>query len=130
MYIALKKDEKCYSRIKKVLDKIQVRSKVRTITSEEIVSYCDILDKIYLRVCTKKALTGTKICVDINAQDFPSSYKYSAYSTQFTVWYKNNHWVLIDINRDYCKSSTNEIEAHLSDEAKESIIRYYEKGNR
>ena len=128
--MVLKKDEKCILRIKEVLDKVQVLCTARTITPEDIISYCDTLNEIYLRVCTKKALTGTKICVDINAQDFPNSYKYSAYSTQFTVWYKNNHWVLIDINRNYCKSSTNEIEAHLSDEAKQSIIRSYEKGNK
>ena len=128
MYINVKDDERFYRRVDKELAKVQKRSKVRTITSKQILDYCNnILDEIYLSKCTKKALTGSIASVDINAQGFPKSYKYTAYSTIFVVRYQKNHWSLIDLKRDYCRPTTNEIEVTLSDSAKESIIAHYER---
>lgn len=128
MYINVKDDERFYRRVDKELKKVQGRCYARAITSKQILDYCNnVLDEIYLSVCTKKALTGTIASVDINAQNFPNVYKYAAYSTIFTVRYQKNHWSLIDLKRDYTKSSESEIEVTLSDEAKICIISYYEK---
>lgn len=128
MYINVKDDERFYRRADKELAKIQKRSKVRTITSKQILDYCNnILDEIYLSKCTKKALTGSIAIVDINAQGFPKSYKHAAYSTIFVVRYQKNHWSLIDLKRDYCRPTTNEIEVKLTDSAKESIIQHFER---
>ena len=57
-----------------VINEVQKRSKVRTVTAEEI-KRCT--DKVFERLnITKKALNGVKAIIDLNAQTFPSAYKY------------------------------------------------------
>lgn len=110
------------SELESVLDSVQARSKVRTITVRGIL---DILKQIDSQLnITNKAKEGTTITVDINAQDFPRAYKYTPESTVFDAVYKSGEWRITDIRRDICKRHKAFIT--LSDTAKEAILQFHE----
>jgi len=88
------------AKLDEILDEVQKRAKVRTITSEEIV---EALDRIETTLgISKKAMEGVQVHVDLNDQKFPNAYKWRPESTQFWAVYKGGSWRVLSIERDTC----------------------------
>ena len=83
----------------------------------------DIVDDLiaindYLGI-TKKAMKGTTVHVDHNAQAFPGAYKGTPESTQFTAEF-TSAWFITDISRDTC--TRRKYDLKLSETAKEAYL--------
>ena len=115
------------NKIEKALDEVQGRCKTRLIDYNDILAELKAVDKQFSKVCTKKAFEGTSVLIDVNGQIFPSSYKFSAYSTQFRAVYLKSKWRLIYIGRDFCKSYAQRWHITLSDTAKKCILDTFSK---
>ena len=115
------------NKIEKALDEVQKRCTARTIDYEDILAELKAVDNQFSKVCTKKGFEGTTVLIDVNGQAFPSSYKFSAYSTQFRAVYLKSKWRLIYIGRDFCKTYNQRWCINLSDTAKECILHEYSK---
>ena len=103
---------------------VEGRNKARTITAENI---CEALYYIEMKMhhITKKAMNGTKVEVNLNAQEFPGSYRFDALSTWFTAAFEKNHWVITEIKRDIC--GRHKYFAELSETAKEAVLKSYDQ---
>jgi len=87
-------------KLDEILDEVQKRAKVRTITSEEIV---EALDRVEQTLgISKRALEGVQVHVDLNDQKFPNAYKWTPESTQFWAIFKGGSWRVLGIERDTC----------------------------
>lgn len=96
------------------------RARVRCISAENIVKACEkAFDRFDI---AKKALEGVKISVDIHAQAFPNSYRYTPESTQFCAVYKRGAWYLIDVYRGVCRAPSQQYRATLTEAATGAII--------
>lgn len=115
------------NKIEKALDEVQGRCNARLITYEDILSELKAVDEQFSKVCTKKGLENTSVSIDVNGQNFPNAYKYSAESTQFSAIYLKGKWRLVYLGRDYCKSYAQRWNIHLSETAKQSILESYSK---
>lgn len=114
-------------RIEKALDEVQKRCTVRTIDYEDILAELKAVDEQFSKVCTKKAFENTEVLVDVNGQNFPNSYKFSAKSTQFRAVYLKSKWRLVYLDRDWCRTYSQRWYITLSDTAKECILKAYTK---
>lgn len=115
------------NKIEKALNEVQGRCKTRLITYEDILLELKDVDEQFSKVCTKKAFENTEVLIDVNGQTFPGSYKFSAYSTQFSAVYLKSKWRLMYIGRDFCKTYNQRWYIHLSETAKECILHEYSK---
>ena len=115
------------NKIEKALNEVQGRCKTRLITYEDILLELKDVDEQLSKVCTKKAFENTEVLIDVNGQTFPGSYKFSAYSTQFSAVYLKSKWRLMYIGRDFCKTYNQRWYIHLSETAKECILHEYSK---
>lgn len=96
------------------------RASARTITAKAVLRYItEVEDKLMI---AKAAMDGIEVDVDINAQDFPSAYKWTPESTHIKALYKRDHWVITYIYRSQCRRRSQEVVCHLTDAAKEAII--------
>ena len=115
------------AKIEKALDEVQGRCKARLITYEDILAELKAVDEQFSKVCTKKAFEKTEVLVDVNGQNFPNSYKFSAKSTQFGAVYSKGKWRLVYLDRDWCRTYSQRWHITLSDTAKECILHEYSK---
>ena len=115
------------SKIEKALDEVQKRCTARTIDYYDIINELKAVDNQFSKVCTKKAFENTEVLIDVNGQDFPNSYKFSAYSTQFRALYSKGKWRLVYLERDWCRTYSQRWRITLSDPAKECILHEYSK---
>lgn len=109
------------SRIEKVLDEVQEKSRVRTISAEQVLQACEELKKAYSIPWI--TLKGSAFTIDLNAQKFSGRYRGHPYSTVFTIKAMNGYFSLIEVSRWHCMESA--INCHLSDSAKEAIYNIY-----
>jgi len=96
--------------IESELSKIQSKSKVRTLMTFEVADTLKI---------TKKAMNGISVIIDVNAQSFPSAYKYIPQSTIFEAVYKNGSWRVTDIYRGRCGNIR--VKIHHTDDSLKAI---------
>ena len=115
------------NKIEKALDEVQGRCNARLINYEDILAELKGVDEQFSKVCTKKAFENTEVFIDVNGQNFPNAYKFSAYSTQFRAVYLKGKWRIMYIGRDFCKSYNQRWHIVLSDTAKECILHEYSK---
>ena len=94
------------------------RAKVRKINAEDILNAVLQVDDYF--GITKKAMIGTTIKVDCNAQKFPNAYKWVPESTCFCAEMTSIGWAVTSIFRDTTKSKKFYVE--LSDTAKEAYM--------
>lgn len=113
------------SRIEKVLDEVQEKSRVRTISADEILQACEELKKAY--PIPWSALKGSVFTIDLNAQKFSGRYRGHPYSTVFDIKAMNGYFSLTEVSRWHCMESA--INCHLSDSAKEEILNIYAAPN-
>ena len=91
-------------KIEQVLDEVQGRCKTRLIDYNDILAELKAVDEQFSKVCTKKAFENTEVLIDVNGQNFPNSYKFSAKSTQFRAVYSKSKWRLVYLDRDWCRT--------------------------
>ena len=115
------------NKIKKALDEVQTRCKTRLIDYEDIISELKAVDEQFSKICTKKAFENSEVLIDVNGQNFPNSYKFSAKSTQFGAVYSKGKWRLVYLDRDWCKTYSQRWHIILSDTAKECILENFSK---
>ena len=114
-------------RIEKALDEIQKRCITRTINYYDILNELKDVNRQFSKVCTKKAFENTEVLIDVNGQNFPNSYKFSAKSTQFRAVYLKGKWRLVYIDRDWCRNYSQRWYITLSDTAKQCILETFSK---
>lgn len=114
-------------KIEKALDEVQWRCKTRLIDYNDIINELKSVDEQFSKVCTKKAFENTEVLIDVNGQNFPNSYKFSAKSTQFRAVYSKCKWRLVYLDRDWCRTYSQRWHITLSDTAKECILQAYSK---
>ena len=114
-------NEKNIDRIQAELDKVQIKSRVRTITTEDILRATVIIEQ-ELHI-PKKSMTGIKATVDINAESFPNAYHGIPYSTHFSLERTKTAWKLTGISRNQTRSEKRTFVLTLTEEAKEAIIK-------
>ena len=107
------------------IDEAQSRAKVRAIDFTDVeYAVKKIEEKLGI---TKKAMVGVKATVDPWAQEFPKAYKYTPYSTQFSLEKTTSGWKLTKVYRSETRRKTYDIE--LTDDAKMAIIKNHERFN-
>ena len=111
--------------IEKILNEVQKLCRVRLITYNEMYDFLEKLRKLY--PISNKNLNGCVFEIDLNAQTFPSAYKYTPESTQFEVIYKNGYFKLIAVYRYQTKGPKSKVEAKLTSEAEAAILKSFEK---
>lgn len=118
---ALVINEKNAPKIDDIIKAAEGRATARTITAADIIKECDAqLIKLYGLGASLKSLTGTKICIDINAQKFPSAYKYTPDSTHFEAVFDGRAWRLYDVYRYTCTPNRGSIQ--LPENAQKMIL--------
>ena len=94
------------------------RAYERTLTAREII---DSLTRLERRLnIPRKYMVGIKVKIDVNAQKFPSAYKYTPMSTVFFAEYRKSGWFLTSVQRRSCGSK--EYQITLTPEAENAIL--------
>lgn len=107
-------------RLSQAIADVQEKTKEREIDVDDLFrAINDVERELGIPKCS---MIDTKVYVDMNAQEFPNAYKYTPYSTQFTMRKTAKGWNLIDIRREICKRPSNRYILVLSNDAKEAII--------
>lgn len=99
------------------------RSTERVITPEMLVEA--VIDLERNLGIPKKAMEGIEISVDINAQSFPSAYKYTPMSTHFRAVFKSKQWRVTYIGRDACRRPSSEVIVTHTEERKNALIKRF-----
>ena len=107
-------------RIREMIKKAEGRATARTISAEDIVRFANGYTKTL--GISKKALAGTVVVADLNAQHFPNAYKYTPESTQFGLKATSSGWSLMWVERKVCKAPTLAYVATFTEAAKEAIL--------
>jgi hypothetical protein len=96
------------------------RATARTITAKDIISAAEKVTR-HLSI-PKKTMIGVTADVDINAQDFPSAYKYTPESTQFSMVYCASGWAMDGICRGITRRANRAVDIQLTEAAKEAVL--------
>lgn len=115
--------EKNRAKIESKIEMVQGRCRERTITADDI--FRTVQDVEQYRVnhnIPKRAMEGTCISGDPNAQDFPNAYKWTPMSTQYMISFEKGKYRLDNIQRTICMRAGLDIRVYWSDEAKEKIL--------
>lgn len=105
------------------LDAVQARAKVRTVTPCEIVEALHDLQK-HLDI-PKKALEGVKVHFDLNAQAFPSAYKYTPESTHVSAEFKGGSWRITNISREECRRPSFKFTVTHTDASRAALLQRF-----
>jgi hypothetical protein len=99
---------------------VEERARVRTLEVDELRSEVEDIEKKLSTLLPKKEWKGLRFEIDVNAQQFPSSYNGSPESTQAIIERGASAWFVTLIWRTYCKGPTQRvIPANLRDKAEE-----------
>lgn len=112
--------------IDEIIRQAEGKARERRITAAEIVDcLVGITDDLNI---TKTALNGTRVSADLNAEDLPKAYKYTAKSTHFSALFDGGKWWLVGVGRGDLRRASKRLALTLSDTAKAAIIDRIEKG--
>lgn len=96
------------------------RAKERRIDARMV---CEAIEQIEDRLSLpKKRMEGIIAEVDMNAQDFPSAYKWKAQSTRLRMEYRNGSWRILSIYRDDCRREKARYLLNLTEDARQAIL--------
>ena len=109
-------------KLKEAIKEAEGKATARVITVPEILRSIDDLQIKLDTLMKRKDQVGTTAWIDINAQSFPSAYKYTPESTCFSAKKTSSGWFMIGIKRATCTNK--EIILGLSDEQKSAIADY------
>lgn len=114
-------DSKHSDQITEVIKAAEGRATARTINFADIYEACDtILLRYYGLGASLAELDGMTVSVNVNAQDFPTAYKYTPEATWFDATYHNGKWRLTDVYRSRCTKNRGYVELPL--DAKNEIL--------
>lgn len=122
--VILNDNEKNKVALEDALDRIQSRSRVRTVTVKDVYEAAEHVEQ-KLGI-TKKALEGVRVYVDLAAQTFPSAYRGIPESTQFDMVFSKRFWRVVKVSREQCKSSGHDYSVTFSDEARKALVERFE----
>lgn len=74
----------------------------RLANAYQIQLACEDLERRLARILPKKAWQGLRFIVNVNAQSFPSAYRYTPKSTIVLVERGAKDWFVLDVRRDRC----------------------------
>lgn len=117
----IKIDEQHAEKLTAAIAAAEGKARARTITAADMVADVERISKRFALI-TKAALEGVQVDVDHHAQNFPKAYKYTPESTHFSAVYKRGAWYLVSVQRDYTRRLWHEVQATLTDKAREEII--------
>lgn len=119
-------NEKSIEKLDNAIREAEGRATARCISAKEMIEYAGDFTGAYN--IAKKAMVGLVVDVDINAQDFPSAYKYTPESTHFTMEYTTSGWKAIYIGREKCRPHTQTfIVLNMPEETKTALINRFSK---
>ena len=119
-------DEKHAEKIAAVLETVQKRAKVRTITTEQVLDLPGTLYRFY--GVPKSRMNGLKLIIDFNAQNFPNAYKYTPESTIINVEFSATKCYLTSVERSRTQPENKFFEADEMPEAlKDALLDKYMK---
>ena len=118
--VILNDNEKNNAALQAALDRIQSRSRVRTIDVDDIYEAAARVEK-KLGI-PKKTLEGVQVHVDLYAQTFPSAYHGIPESTQFDMVFSKRFWRVVKVSREQCRSSGHDYFVTFSDEARKALV--------
>ena len=109
-------------KINTIINSVEKRSRVRTITHKDILEACDYIEKT-LGLC-KKHLEGTIFWINPNSTTFPQSYFGTPESTHVKLTYHNYKWYVLDIFRAKCGDKW--IEAQYSEITRTALLKKWQ----
>ena len=96
------------------------RAKERRIDARMV---CEAIEQIEDRLSLpKKCMEGIIAEVDMNAQDFPSAYKWKAQSTRLRMEYRKGSWRILSIYRADCRREKARYMLALTEDARQAIL--------
>ncbi len=98
------------------------RAKERRISVEDIINALTEVDERLSIISTRTDAVGTIVHVDVNAQRFPSAYKYVPESTHFSAELKRDGWRIVSIFRERTKGPKGRITMELTAATKARIV--------
>lgn len=105
--------------LRDMINSAEGRSYERCVEALDIVHTCVHLPHDY-RNASLKTLEGCSFDIDLNAQSFPKSYRYTPISTHFFLTVEKGKWNLTDVRRMRCTTikirtlhMTTALETHL-----------------
>lgn len=109
------------ARITAFIDEAEGRSSMRCLTYVDIEN---AIARIENRLnIPRKAMEGLRYSVDVNAQTFPSAYKYRAESTHMVIEYSKGQWRLMSVSRDTTRRQGHEFACiNMPEETRNAII--------
>lgn len=114
------------AKLQPALDAAQKGARVRTIDAGGMAHALDKAEKIIhgagWHTITKKALEGTTVVIDCNAQTFPNAYHGRPESTLFAARYHSGKWQITAVWRGDTRSPRQGVKISLSDAAKAAVI--------
>lgn len=122
--VILNGNEKNNAALQAALDRIQSRSRVRTIDVDDIYKAAAHVEK-KLGI-PKKTLEGVQVHVDLYAQTFPSAYHGIPESTQFDMVFSKRFWRVTKVSREQCKSNGHDYRVTFTDEARRALVERFE----
>lgn len=108
-------------KIEKMIKEAEGKARERTIGFYDIFWAINMIES-NLGI-PKKYMEGIEADVDINAQNFPSAYKYTPKSTQFVMVKKKSGWDLRLVLRHTTRRENHRFQLKLTDMAKEALIK-------
>lgn len=113
-------DEAHSAKLQAAIDVAQGKAKVRTIDAGDIILECE---RVGNRLDIPKShMDGISFSADINAQNFPSAYKYIPASTIFNAQYHGGKWYLVGVSRETTRRAGHGVQVKLTDVARESVL--------
>jgi hypothetical protein len=100
------------------------RATARTVCADDVETAIEKIEKRLCLLLLKKDWKGLKFAVDSNAQNFASSYKYKAYSTQVVLERGATGWFITKIDRAPCVTPANEIVPVNISSKKEELVSF------
>lgn len=118
--VILNDNRKNRAALQAALDRIQSRSRVRTIDVGDVYKAAEHVER-KLDI-TKKALEGVRIHVDLHAQTFPNAYRGIPESTQFDMVFSKRFWRVTKVSRERCESNGHDYQVTFTDEARRALV--------
>lgn len=122
--VILNDNEKNKVALEDALDRIQSRSRVRTVTVKDVYEAAEHVEQ-KLGI-TKKALEGVRVHVDLAAQTFPGAYRGIPESTQFDMVFSKRFWRVVNVSREQCKSSGHDYSVTFTEDARKALVERFE----
>ena len=112
------------AKLNAAIDAAEGRAKVRCITADDIHSMINEIEASLSNRMYKKDWAGLEFSADPHAQSFPSAYKGTPESTQFTMLRTASGWFVTNIRRRECQGPTSRIYCRNMADKAEALVKF------